>query len=150
MVAHRKEIGEPPGDNVNRETLLTYYNQSPLYKLDDEEKWPLNETLNDAALTFFLKREGKCSQVMEADTFFTLRKHPEWQAECGINLPPQDLAVFTLKREQNKAQEKLKPCCSACRTRQKTRLMRGEGEIEDCVSPQGVELKMMCLQLPSW
>ncbi|XP_077644845.1 uncharacterized protein LOC144247578 [Lonchura striata] len=37
-----------------------------------------------------LRREGKWDEVGYADMFFTLRNHPEWQKECGINVAPQD------------------------------------------------------------
>ena len=63
-----------------------------LYKLDDEAKWPENGTLDYNTLlqlTLFLRREGKWDEVSYAKMFFTLRNHPEWQKESGINLAPQ-------------------------------------------------------------
>ncbi len=48
--------------------------------------------------------------------FFTLRQHPEWQKECGINVAPTDpLALALEKEKQEKEKGKgLKRCCSAC------------------------------------
>lgn len=39
---------------------------------------------------------------MYADMFFTLRQHPEWEKECGINLAPSDPLVLALEKDQNK------------------------------------------------
>lgn len=77
-----------------KKTLIKYCNQWwPLYKLDDDEKWPFNGTLKYNTLLqlmLFLRREGKWDEVMYADMFFTLRNHSDWQKKCGINLAPQD------------------------------------------------------------
>ncbi|KAK4810634.1 hypothetical protein QYF61_007371, partial [Mycteria americana] len=62
----------------------------------------------------FLWREGKWDEVVYADMFFTLRNHPEWQKDCGINLAPQDPVVLAIEKERNKQNEILKRCCSAC------------------------------------
>ena len=63
----------------------------------------------------FLRREGKWDEAIYADMFFTLRNHPEWQKDCGINIPPQDPLVLSLeKRSEEKQQGKMRRCCSAC------------------------------------
>lgn len=51
----------------------------------------------------FLRREQKWDEVMYCDLFFTLKNHPEWQKDCGINMPPSNLfyAIFG-KRENQK------------------------------------------------
>ncbi|KAK4810826.1 hypothetical protein QYF61_008798, partial [Mycteria americana] len=93
ILAHWKEIGGPPGGSVNKKTQIKYCNQWwPLYKLED----------------------GKWDEVVYADMFFTLRNHPEWQKECGINLAPQDPMVLAIEKERNKQNRILKRCCSAC------------------------------------
>ncbi|KAK4814775.1 hypothetical protein QYF61_026752 [Mycteria americana] len=118
ILAHWKEIGGPPGGSVNKKTLIKYCDQWwPLYKLEDGEKWPLNGTLKYNTLLqlmLFLWREGKWDEVVYADMFFTLRNHPEWQKECGINLAPQDPMVLAIEKERNKQNRILKRCCSAC------------------------------------
>ncbi|KAK4816823.1 hypothetical protein QYF61_023887 [Mycteria americana] len=87
IMAHWKDIGEPPGGSVNRKNLIKYCNQWwPLYKLEDGEKWPLNGTLKYNTLLqlmLFLRREGKWDEVVYADRFLTLRNHPEWQKDIG-------------------------------------------------------------------
>ena len=65
--------------------------------MDDGEKWPLNGTLKYNTLLLlklFLRSEGKWDEVPYADMFFTLRNHPEWQKECGINLAPPGSVSF--------------------------------------------------------
>ncbi|KAK4810159.1 hypothetical protein QYF61_009554 [Mycteria americana] len=118
ILAHWKEIGGQPGGSVNKKTLIKYCDQWwPLYKLEDGEKWPLNGTLKYNTLLqlmLFLRREGKWDEVVYADMFFTLRNHPEWQKECGINLAPQDPMVLAIEKERNKQNRILKRCCSAC------------------------------------
>ena len=43
ILYHWKETGGPTGGSVNKRMLIKYCNQWwPLYKLDDEEKWPEN------------------------------------------------------------------------------------------------------------
>lgn len=116
ILSHWKEIG---GGDLSKKTLIKYCNQWwPLYKLEDEEKWPFNGTLNYNTLLqlmLFLRREGKWDEIAYADMFFTLRNHPEWQKECGINLAPQDPLVLALEKENEKERKgKLKRCCSAC------------------------------------
>jgi len=118
ILQHWKEIAGPPGGSVNKRTLVKYSNQWwPLYKLDDEAKWPENGTLDYNTLLqlmLFLRREGKWDEVSYADMFFTLRNHPEWQKESGINLAPQDPLVLALERDRKNELGKLKRCCSAC------------------------------------
>lgn len=99
---------------MNKETSIKYCNQWwPLYKLEDGEKWPFNGSLNYNTilqLMFFLQREEKWVKAMYADMFFTLKNHPEWQKDCGINIPPQDLHVLSLekKKKSERKQEKIK------------------------------------------
>ena len=121
ILAHWKDIGGPPGGSVNKKTLIKYCNQWwPLYKLEDDEKWPFNGSLNYNTilqLMLFPRKELKWDEVMYADTFFTLRNHPEWQKNCDINIPPQNPLVLCLEKEKRngrKEQEKIKRCCSAC------------------------------------
>lgn len=91
ILAHWKEIGGPPGGNVDKKTLIKYCNQWwPLYKLDDDEKWPFNGTLKYNTLLqlmLFLRREGKWDEVMYADMFFTLRNHSDWQKNVALIWP---------------------------------------------------------------
>jgi len=144
ILQHWKEIGEPPGGSVNKRTLVKYCNQWwPLYKLDDEAKWPENGTLDYNTLLqlmLFLRREGKWDEVSYADMFFTLRNHPEWQKESGINLAPQDPLVLALERDRKKELGKLKRCCSACSIGQRCLKTKGNRKnleecMEDFVSP---------------
>jgi len=116
ILHHWKEIGGPRGGSVNKRTLVKYCNQWwPLYKLDDEAKWPENGTLDHNTLLqlMFLRREGKWDEVSYANMFFTLQNHPEWQKESGINLAPQDPLVLALERDRKKEPGKLQRCCSA-------------------------------------
>jgi len=110
--------GGPAGGGVNKRTLVKCCNQWwPLYKLDDEEKWPENATLDYNTLLqlmLFLRREGKWDEVSYADMFFTLQNHPEWQKECSVNPSPQDSLVLALERDRKKEPGKLNRCCSAC------------------------------------
>ena len=79
---------------MDKKTLIKYCTQWwPLYKSDDEEKWPPNGTLNYNTLLrlmLFLRGEGKWDEVVYADMFFVLRDRPEMQKDCGINLAPRD------------------------------------------------------------
>ncbi|KAK4814845.1 hypothetical protein QYF61_027819 [Mycteria americana] len=106
IMAHWKDIGEPSGGSVSCKTLTKYCNQWwLLYKLEDGEKRPFE---------WNFEQEGKWDEVVYADRFFTLRNHPEWQKECGINLAPQHPMVLAIEKERNKQNEVLKRCCSAC------------------------------------
>lgn len=106
ILNHWKDIGGSPGGTENRKTLIKYCNQWwPLYKLECEEKWPSNGTINYNTLLqlmLFLRREGKWDEVSYADMFFTLRNHPEWQKECGINLAPQDPLILAIEKDMRK------------------------------------------------
>lgn len=142
VLAHWKEINGAgaPGGMVTKKTLIKYCNQWwPLYKLDSNEKWPFNGTLQYNTLLqlmLFLRREGKWDEVMYADMFFTLKNHPEWQRECGINIAPQDPLVLALEKEQKKDGNKLKRCCSACSIGQRCiKLRETEERMEDYVAP---------------
>uniref|UniRef100_A0A8C5TS32 Core shell protein Gag P30 domain-containing protein n=1 Tax=Malurus cyaneus samueli TaxID=2593467 RepID=A0A8C5TS32_9PASS len=116
ILQHWKKIGGPPGGRATRENLIKFCNQWwPLYKLDSGEKWPKNGTLNYRTLLklmLFLRQEQKWDEVMYADMFFTLRNHPEWQTDCGLNPAPSDPFVLALEK-QNQAKW-FKNCCSLC------------------------------------
>lgn len=138
ILNHWKKIGGPSGGGVDKKTLIKYCNQWwPLYKLDDDEKWPFNGTLNYNTLLqlmLFLRREGKWDEVMYADMFFTLRNHSEWQKECGINLAPQDPLVLAMEKEQKRSTGKMKRCCSACSIGQRCiKLKETEERMEDFI-----------------
>lgn len=72
---------------------------------------------------------------MYADMFFTLRNHPEWQRECGVNIALQDPLVLAMEKEKRDS-EKLKRCGSACNVGQRCLELREiEERMEDFVSP---------------
>ena len=71
ILAHWKDIGGPPGGSVNKKTLYV-----------------------------FVRKERMWDEVMYADMFSTLRNHPEWQVDCGINIPPEDALVLSLEKEK--------------------------------------------------
>lgn len=140
VLSHWKEIAGAPGGTENKKTLIKYCNQWwPLYKLGDDEKWPFNGTLEYNTLLqlmLFLRREGKWDEVGYADMFFTLRNHPEWQRECGLNRAPQDPLVLAIEKDQKKIKGQLKRCCSACSIGQPClKLKEPEERIEDYLSP---------------
>lgn len=85
----------------------------------------------------FLRREGKWDEVSYADMFFTLRNHPEWQKECGINLAPQDPLILAIEKDMKKeGAGKMKRCCSACSIGQRClKLNESEERMEDYVLP---------------
>uniref|UniRef100_A0A8C0UHS3 Core shell protein Gag P30 domain-containing protein n=1 Tax=Cyanistes caeruleus TaxID=156563 RepID=A0A8C0UHS3_CYACU len=116
LLQHWKKIGGPPGGPATRENLIKCCNQRwPLYQLDSGEKWPQNGTLNYNTLLklmLFLRQEQKWDEVMYADMFFTLRNHPEWQKDCGLNPVPSD--PFVLALEKDNQGKWLKHCCSMC------------------------------------
>lgn len=119
---HLKTLGgnrDPPGGIRSKKTLIKYCNQWwPLYKLEGGKKWPENVSLNHDTMLesmLFLRREGKWDEVIYAEMFFTLREHPEWQEECGINTAPKAPFVLTLERENKKrGVGKRRRCCSSC------------------------------------
>uniref|UniRef100_A0A8C9L8D5 Core shell protein Gag P30 domain-containing protein n=1 Tax=Pavo cristatus TaxID=9049 RepID=A0A8C9L8D5_PAVCR len=146
VLARWRDIGGPPGGGVNKKTLIKYCNQWwPFYKLESQEKWPFNGTLNYNTLLelmLFLRREGKWDEVIYADMFFTLRNHPEWQKGCGMNWAPQDPSVLALERDQKRPNGTLKRCCSACSIGERClRSGGGEDRLEDDVSPQAEKQK---------
>ena len=86
----------------------------------------------------FLRRNDKWDEVVYADMFFTLRNHPEWQKECGINLAPQDPLVLALEKNKKREQGKLKRCCSACSIGERCLKVKDRGaeeRMEDYVLP---------------
>ncbi|XP_050166932.1 uncharacterized protein LOC126637602 [Myiozetetes cayanensis] len=117
VLKHWKELGGIPGGNISKKTLLKYCTQWwPLYKLDDDEKWPPEGTINYNTilqLMLFLRRLGKWDEVMYCDMFFTLRNKPEWQKECGVNVAPQDPLVLALEKDKKNLKPKER-CCDAC------------------------------------
>uniref|UniRef100_A0A8B9SD64 Core shell protein Gag P30 domain-containing protein n=1 Tax=Apteryx owenii TaxID=8824 RepID=A0A8B9SD64_APTOW len=110
VLKYWKELG---GDPLMRKKLLEYCNHWwPMYKLEDQEKWPLNGTVNYNTilqLMLFCRREGKWDKVPYVDLFFTLRNHPEWQKDCMLT--PKDPMVLALEKEDKRAPRR---CCSAC------------------------------------
>lgn len=54
------------------------------------------------------------NEAMYADTFFTLRNHPEWQRDCGINVAPLDPLILALEKDRGKQGSQVDRCCSAC------------------------------------
>jgi len=97
--------------------------------------------------------KGKWDEVMYADMFFILQNHPEWQKNCGINIPPQDPLVLSLekdKRSERKEQKKIKRCCSACSIGQRclkaTDLRKEKEQAED--QPEDLGLPPALQKLP--
>lgn len=117
ILKHWKDLGGIPGGNISKKTLLKYCTQWwPLYKLDDNEKWPPEGTTNYNTilqLMLFLRWLNKWDEVMYADMFFTLRNKPEWQKECGVNVAPQDPLVLALEKDKKGSKPKER-CCDAC------------------------------------
>ena len=73
-----KQIG---GDPRIKRQLIEYYNHWwPIYKWDDQEKWPKNKNLEYNTmlqLMLFCRREKKWDEVPYVDlVFFTLQNHP--------------------------------------------------------------------------
>ncbi|XP_037260671.1 uncharacterized protein LOC119155766 [Falco rusticolus] len=83
----------------------------PLYTLDDQEKWPMNGTLNyntTLQLMLFCRRQGKWSEMPYVDLFFYLRQRRDWQNECKLTSGDNLIMAIT---SDNK---KVKKCCSTC------------------------------------
>jgi len=149
VLTHWKDIGGPSGGSVNKRTLIKYCNQWwPLYKLDDEEKWRFNGTLNYNTLLqlrLFLRRERKWDEVSYADMFFTLRNHHEYPTDCGLMVPQDPLVLAVEKDNKRDGKGKWKRCSSACSIGQRcTRLdemrdPRGNDLPEHYKPPVGVQ-----------
>lgn len=58
------------------------------------------EIITPYYIMLFLRREGKWDEMLHVDMFFTFRRQPEWQKECGINLAPSDPLVLALEKEK--------------------------------------------------
>lgn len=86
LLTHWKEGGF--GQEMRKGKLIDYCNiWWPQYKLEDQETWPENGTLQYNTilqLMLFCKREGKYDELPYVELFFYLRRKPEWQHACGI------------------------------------------------------------------
>ncbi|XP_064495941.1 uncharacterized protein LOC135405167 [Pseudopipra pipra] len=138
ILKHWRDLGGAPGGNISKKTLLKYCTQWwPLYKLDDDEKWPPEGTINYNTilqLMLFLRRLGKWDEVIYCDMFFTLRNKPEWQRECGVNVAPQDPLVLALEKDKKNLKPKER-CCDACSIGQQClKLKRRDSEEESRIS----------------
>jgi len=121
ILAHWKDIGGPPGRTANERPLKYWNRWWPLCRLD-EEKWPLNGTLNYNTLLqrmLFLRRERKQDEVSYADVFLTLQNHPEYQIDRGLTVPRDSLALAVEKDNKRERKGKLERSCSACRIGQR-------------------------------
>uniref|UniRef100_A0A8C5U2I6 Core shell protein Gag P30 domain-containing protein n=1 Tax=Malurus cyaneus samueli TaxID=2593467 RepID=A0A8C5U2I6_9PASS len=110
VLDHWEKIGE---DSLLKSKLIQYCNHLwPLYKLDNQAKWPENGTLDYYTmlqLRLFCRREEKWSEIPYVDLFFSLRNHLELQRGC---LPPYSRRL-ALEKEGDK-DRRLKRCCSSC------------------------------------
>ena len=99
-------------DDLRKSQMIEYCSQWwPLYILEDQEKWPVNGTLNYNTilqLMLFCRREGKWSEVPYVDLFFYLRQRKDWQKEC--KLISRDNLVMAITSDD----KKVKKWCSTC------------------------------------
>lgn len=127
-------MGGIPGGTTKKNTLIKYCNQWwAMYKVDDGEKWPENGTLHYTLLQLmlFLKRQGKWGEVSYTDC---LRRKPEWQKQCSINLLPQNSVLLLLEKEA-KGKRCMKRCCSSCNIGQRCLKLKTEGD-QDALETQ--------------
>uniref|UniRef100_A0A8C5J6F2 Gag polyprotein n=1 Tax=Junco hyemalis TaxID=40217 RepID=A0A8C5J6F2_JUNHY len=103
------------GGSLLKSKLIQYCNHWwPLYKLDNEAKWPENGTLDYHTmlqLRLFCRREEKWSEMPYVDLFFTLRDHLELQRGCLPSLSNPLMLVFGKEREKD---GRSKQYCSSC------------------------------------
>ena len=78
ILKHWRKFG---GNPLTRRKLKEYCTQWwPMYKLEDEEKWPEMGTLNYNTilqLMLFCRRQNKWDEVPYVDLFFSLRNDHE-------------------------------------------------------------------------
>uniref|UniRef100_A0A8C0UTB4 Core shell protein Gag P30 domain-containing protein n=1 Tax=Cyanistes caeruleus TaxID=156563 RepID=A0A8C0UTB4_CYACU len=112
ILNHWEKIG---GDSLLKSRLIQYCNHLwPLYKLDNQAKWPENGTLDYHTLLelrLFCRREGKWSEMPYVDLFFTLRDHLELQRGCLPSLSNPLMLAFGKEREKDR---RPKRSCSSC------------------------------------
>uniref|UniRef100_A0A8D2NBN2 Core shell protein Gag P30 domain-containing protein n=1 Tax=Zonotrichia albicollis TaxID=44394 RepID=A0A8D2NBN2_ZONAL len=97
------------GGSLLKSKLIQYCNHWwPLYKLDNEAKWPENGTLDYHTmlqLRLFCRREEKWSEMPYVDLFFTLRDHLELQRGCLPSLSNPLMLVFGKEGEKDRRSE---------------------------------------------
>ena len=110
LLAHWGDLYE----DLPKSQMIEYCNNWwPLYTLENQEKWPINGTLNYNTilqLMLYCKREGKWSEMPYVDLFFYLRQRKDWQDEC--KLIDRDNLVMAVTADN----KKVKRCCSTCET----------------------------------
>lgn len=78
-------------------------------KLEEDKKWPFNGSLNYNTilqLRLFLQREEIWDEFIYANMFLTLRNHPDWQRDYGINVPPQKPLGFYPQKKNIEVKER--------------------------------------------
>lgn len=136
ILYHWRKIAGLLGGNTRQEDLIQYCNQWwLLHKLEDGCKRLTNGTLNCDPLLqlMFLRQEEKWDETISVDMFFTLRNHPEWQRECGINPAPSDPLLLSLEKDEKKQRKEKPPsrCCLSCATGQRCLKLKPEEREEE-------------------
>lgn len=112
ILNHWEKIG---GDSLLKSRLIQYCNYWwPLYKLDNQAKWPENGTLDFhimLQLRLFCRREEKWSEMPYVELFFTLRDHLELQRGC---LPSLSNPLMLASGKEGEKDRRLERCCSSC------------------------------------
>uniref|UniRef100_A0A8U8CM30 Core shell protein Gag P30 domain-containing protein n=1 Tax=Geospiza parvula TaxID=87175 RepID=A0A8U8CM30_GEOPR len=94
------------GGSLLKSKLIQYCNHWwPLYKLDNQVKWPENGTLDYHTmlqLRLFCRREEKWSEMPYVDLFFTLRDHLELQRGCLPSLSNPLMLAFGKEGEKDR------------------------------------------------
>uniref|UniRef100_A0A674HBZ5 Core shell protein Gag P30 domain-containing protein n=1 Tax=Taeniopygia guttata TaxID=59729 RepID=A0A674HBZ5_TAEGU len=106
ILNHWEKIG---GDSLLKSRLIQYCNHWwPLYKLDNQAKWPENGTLDYHTmiqLRLFCTREEKWSEMPYVDLFFALRDHLELRRGC---LPGLSNSLMLEGGEQGVGEQEVK------------------------------------------
>lgn len=112
ILNHWEKMG---GDSLLKSKRIQYCNYWwPVYKLDNQAKWPENGTLDYHAmlqLRLFCRREEKWNEMPYIDLFFSLRNHLELQRGCLPTLSNPLMLAFGKEGEKDR---RLKRCCSSC------------------------------------